>query len=115
MEAIATEVVDTGEKRDACGRRIVLPRERESMIAAYERSGLTQRAFAEREKIGFYRFVSWLKQHRRHRAKSAFVEVKLPGRSVAVSNVEVTLPNGVVVRGGDLEQIAKLVERLARC
>ncbi len=115
MEAVATEVVDTGEKRDARGRRIALRRHREAMIAAYERSGLTQRAFADREGIGFYRFVSWLKQARRRRAKGAFVEVKLPGRSPAVSNIEVALPSGVVVRGMDVEQMAKLVERLYRC
>ena len=115
MEAIATEVVDTGEKRDARGRRIALRRHRDAAIAAYERSGMTQRAFADREGIGFYRFVSWLKQHRRRRAKGTFVEVKMPSHSMAVTNLEVALPSGVVVRGGDVEQIAKLVERLARC
>ena len=115
MEAINTELVETGEKRDARGRRIAVPRHREALIAAYERSGLTQRAFAEREGLGFYRFVAWLKRHRHRRAKSHFAEVSVTRRSALVSNVEVALPNGVVVRVGDVEQIAVLVERLRRC
>ena len=114
MEAITTEVVDTGEKRDARGRRIAAARHRTAVIAAYQRSGLTQRAFAEREGIGFYRFTNWLKRHRRERPPAGFAEVNLvPGR--ATVPVEVTLPDGVVVRGDDLEQIAGLVERLRRC
>lgn len=114
METITTELVETGEKRDARGRRIAVRRQRESVIAAYERSGLTQRAFAAREGIGFYRFVAWLKRHRQRRTKSDFAEVSVARRAPA-SNVEVGLPNGVVVRGADVEQIALLVERLRRC
>ena len=115
MEAIATEIVETGEKRDLSGRRLALHRQRATMIAAYQKSGLTQRAFAEREGIGFHRFVAWLKRHRQQRGKNGFVEVNVPGRTVAPSNLEVVLPSGVVVRGADVEQIAGLVERLGRC
>ena len=115
MESIVTEVVETGEKRDARGRRLAVQRHREAMIAAYERSGLTQRAFAERERIGFYRFTAWLKRHRQERGKNAFVEVKVPRRLAAPGNLEVALPSGVVLRGADVEQIALLVERLSRC
>jgi hypothetical protein len=49
MDAITTEVVDTGRKRDARGRRIVTEAERGALLAAYQQSGLTQRAFARRE------------------------------------------------------------------
>jgi hypothetical protein len=115
MEAITTEVVETGEKRDARGRRIAVRRHRESVIAAYERSGLTQRAFAEREGIGFYRFTAWLKRHRNRRGKRDFVEVRVPSQPTPPSSVEVTWPNGLTVRGSDVEQIATLVERLHRC
>lgn len=117
MDAITTELVDTGEKRDARGRRLAVRRERESLIAAYERSGLTQRAFAEREGIGFYRFVAWLKRDRDRRQKSRFAEVSIAGdkRPTPPSTVEVALPNGVVVRGADVEQMVALVERLRRC
>ena len=115
MDAITTEVVETGEKRDARGRRIAVRRHRESVIAAYERSGLTQRAFAEREGIGFYRFTAWLKRHRQRRGKSDFVEVGVPSRQTPPSSVEVAMPNGLVVRGADVAQIATLVDRLRRC
>jgi hypothetical protein len=117
MNAITTELVETGEKRDARGRRIAARREREALIAAYERSGLTQRAFAQREGIGFYRFVAWLKRHRDGRLQSKFAEVSIAGnkRLTPPSAVEVALPNGVVVRGGDVEQMVALVERLRRC
>lgn len=114
MEAIATEVVETGEKRDAGGRRLAERRHRDAMIAAYQRSGLTQRAFAEREGIGFFRFVAWLKRYRQERGKSGFVEVNVPRQPAEPSKVEVALPSGVVVRGADVEQIARLVERLGR-
>jgi hypothetical protein len=90
-------------------------RHREAMIAAYRRSGLTQRAFAQREGIGFYRFVAWLKRDRQQRGKHDFVEVNGPRRLAAPGNLEVALPSGVVVRGADVEQIAVLVERLGRC
>jgi hypothetical protein len=87
------------------------------LIATYQRSGLTQRAFAQREGIGFYRFVAWLKRDRERRLKSKFAEVSIAGekRPTPPSAVEVALPNGVVVRGADLEQIVALVERLRRC
>lgn len=114
MDAITTELVETGEKRDARGRRIAVRKERESLIAAYERSGLTQRAFAQREGIGFYRFVGWLKRDRRLKNKFAEVSVAADKRPPP-SAVEVALPNGVVVRGADVEQIVALVERLRRC
>lgn len=115
MDTITTELVETGEKRDAQGRRLAVRRHREAIIAAYERSGLTQRAFAEREGIGFYRFVAWLKRHRQRGGKGDFVEVRVPRRQAPQSSVEVALPNGLTVRGADVEQIAVLVERLRRC
>lgn len=101
-----------GEKRDSAGRRVAQRRHQEAVIAAYERSGLTQRAFAEREGIGFYRFVAWLKRHRQGRSKSGFVEVKVPPRVAMTGSLEVILPGGTIVRGADVEQMALLVQRL---
>jgi hypothetical protein len=114
METIAAELVDTGAKRDGRGRRLAQRREREAVIAAYERSGLTQREFAEREGIKFFTFTGWLKRQRAAGPGPAFVRVKLP-RVGAGAGLEVALPNGVVVRGGEVEPIAALVERLSRC
>ena len=115
METIATELVDTGEKRDSRGRRLAIAQHRAAIIAAYERSGLTQRAFAEREGIKFFTFTAWLKRHRQGRTKVRFAQVKVATHSPNSTAVEVALPNGVVIRGGDVEQLVALVERLRRC
>jgi transposase-like protein len=115
MDTIAAEVVDTGEKRDRRGRRIALEHERAKWIEQYERSGLTQRAFAEREGIRFFTFTGWLKRHRQRKGKTRFAEVAVRRPPPLTMAVEIALPNGVVVRGGDIEQIVTLVERLRRC
>src|ERR1700678_4126689 len=101
MEAIAAELVDTGAKRDGRGRRLAVRREREAGIAAYERSGMTQRAFAEREGIKCHTFTGWLKRYRPGGLKAAFARVKVATRAPAL--LEVALPNGVVVRGSEVE------------
>ena len=115
MDTITTEVVDTGEKRDRRGRRIAREQERANWIEEYERSGLTQRAFAEREGIRFFTFTAWLKRHRQRRAKTSFAEVAMARPRLPGAALEVGLPDGVVVRGADIEQLVSLVERLRRC
>lgn len=115
METITTELVDRGEKRDARGRRIIAAPERAALMAAYRVSGLTQREFAQREGVKYYAFVKWLARNRpRQRQQTTFAEVAT-GAVRAGSAMEVALPNGVVVRGGDVEQLVALVERLRRC
>jgi hypothetical protein len=115
MEAIAAEVVDMGAKRDARGRRLAVRREREAVIAAYERSGLTQREFSAKEGIKYFTFAGWLRAHRNRATKRAFAEVKISKRPPPVSILEVGLPGGAVVRGTDVEQIAALVRALGAC
>lgn len=115
MEAIAAEVVDTGQKRDRRGRRLEREQERARWIEEYQRSGLTQRAFAEREGIRFFTFTAWLKRHRDRNAKARFAEVAVARPKPVAAALEVGLPNGMVIRGGDVEQMVMLVERLRRC
>ena len=57
METIAAELVETGAKKDARGRRLAVREEAQAALAAYERSGLTQREFAKREGIKFFTFM----------------------------------------------------------
>jgi len=114
METITAELLDTGAKRDGQGRRLAVRREREAVIAAYERSGMTQREFAQREGIKFHTFTGWLKRYGPGRAKAAFARVKVATRAPSAL-LEVALPNGVVMRGSDAEQLAVLVQRLRRC
>lgn len=112
MKTIATELVESGARKDERGRKIVPKEEREALIAEYEKSGLTQKAFAQREGIKFCTFTAWLMRRKRHQVP-VFAEVALPGGG---SNpVEVILPEGVTVRGSNGELVAAVVTRLLRC
>ncbi|MEO0797477.1 MAG: hypothetical protein AAFX93_20175 [Verrucomicrobiota bacterium] len=111
------EIVDTGLKRDSCGRRIESEVERERLLAAYDVSGLTQKAFAEREGITYSTFIYWLRQRRQKsrsdastQAVNLFQEVSLSPSLTAV--LEVILPDGMVLRGGDAESLAVLAKAL---
>ncbi|WP_309398304.1 IS66 family insertion sequence element accessory protein TnpA [Cerasicoccus maritimus] len=114
------EIVDSGLKRDSVGRRIESDAERERLLEAYDVSGQTQRAFAEQHGLAYNTLVYWLKL-RRHKEQAAgagsksvslFHEVSLP--SVSPSLLEVCLPDGMVLRGGDAESLAALAKAL-RC
>jgi transposase-like protein len=116
MEMIAAELVETGAKKDARGRRLAVREEAQAALAAYERSGLTQREFAKREGIKFFTFTGWLKRYRRPGEKPAFAEVRVatPTPKLAPrSKLTVKLPSGLVVRGTDAAQMADLIKRLA--
>ena len=52
MRSITTEIVDTGSKRDSRGRRVVDGKRRAELLAEYDRSGLTQKAFAQKRTGG---------------------------------------------------------------
>ncbi len=107
------EVVDTGEKRDKRGRRIQRAEHRAAMIAAYARSGLTQRVFAEREGLKFNTFVAWLGRERRRATRPAFAEVAM--KTTQRASVEVAMRDGTVVRSNDPEQLVAVVQRLRQC
>ena len=108
-------LVDTGRKRDARGRRIIPAEERTALLAAYERSGLTQRAFARQEGLNHSTFTAWWQGRRRAGevasgpAKLRFAEVRLPAAS---HGLEVRLADGTVLRGGDATELAALVRAL---
>lgn len=116
MKALTAEVVDTGQKRDLRGRRIVRSEEREALIAAYERSGMTQKAFAAREGVKFCTFTAWLARRRRagQPSRPTFAEVSIPTGAVT-GLVEVVLPDGIVIRGGDAQRVAAIAAQLRRC
>ena len=115
MVTIDTELIE--KKRDERGRKITPRSEREALVKAYEQSGLTQKAFAQREGIKFPTFVSWLQELRRGEArpKVSFAELTAPGVTIApAAALEVQLPDGMIVRGGNAEELARLL-RLVRC
>ncbi len=65
METIETEVLDGGEKQDAKGRRILPEQEWMRVLDEYDRSGMTQKAFARREGINLHTLVAWLGRRRK--------------------------------------------------
>lgn len=119
MASTTTELIDTGTKVDGRGRRIVTPQERDALIAAYRRSGMTQHAFAQREGVKYSTFTSWLQGRRRRAAppnKTVFTEVAmLPGSATATNTpgeLSVQLPDGTLVRGTAAGGIIELIQAL---
>ncbi len=115
MVTIDTELIE--RKRDERGRKITPRGEREALVRAYEQSGLTQKAFAQREGIKFPTFVSWLQDVRRREEppKVSFAELRAPAAMIASSAaLEVQLPDGTILRGCNPEELTRLL-RLLRC
>lgn len=114
--AIETEIIETGEQRGGRGRRITPAARRAEYVEAYRRSGLTQAAFARREGLRYPTFAHWV----RHADKGAstspvrFAQVSWP-RSLpeaAGPRLEVQLPDGTIVRGAEVGELAVLVRAL---
>lgn len=138
METTATtELVETGEKRDVRGRKLVTDERRAELLAEYRRSGMTQTAFALREGIKYSTFCTWWAQAERAagrrpvrpsggaRAKPVtgkkpaikFVEACLPAvgapfAGAAAAGLAVRLPDGTELRGGSAGELAALVRAL---
>ncbi len=115
MEPITTEVVDDKQRRDTRFRRIMAAERRAELLAVYDTSGLTQRAFARREGINFHTFVEWLQRRRRGGGAERpvrFQEISLATAPNAAAVLEVMLPGGLIVRGGNAARVAELVRAL---
>ncbi|HLP01299.1 MAG TPA: hypothetical protein VK163_04680 [Opitutaceae bacterium] len=131
MNATMTEVVEDGRKRDRAGR-VRMPRERrEELLGEYERSGLSQAAFARRAGVRYPTFAHWVQERRRgvHLAAGEataaspsvtprFVELRLPGTPPVppptAAELSVTLPDGLVLRGAEPSSLAALVRELRK-
>jgi len=119
MGAITAELVETGEKRDARGRRVTPQARRREWVQAYRESGLTMAAFARQERINYATFAGWVaKAGKAVPPKSAlrFAEVQLPfvspGPAAVSAALEVRLPDGTSVRGSSVAEVAALVRAL---
>lgn len=114
MDTAEIEVLDQGEKRDTRGRVIQKQEERERLLASFDQSALTQRAFAKREGIKYSTLVWWLKQRReRERGDKPvrFAQYQIGGLAT-MARVEVVLPDGTQVRGSDASAVTELVKAL---
>jgi transposase-like protein len=117
MNIITTEIVDNGEKKDARGHKLITAKERTALIAAYEQSGLTQKAFAMREGVRFSTFTAWLRRYRKQaggRDHPAFTELRLATVRPAWA-MEIALPNGIVIRANQAQSVTTLVSALRSC
>jgi len=119
MGAITAEIVDTGEKRDGRGRRVVPRARRLGIIEAYRASGLTMAGFARREGFNYTTFAGWIAKAGKApatRVPIKFAEVQLPAMRRAVpepgQQLEVQLPDGTVLRGGRVPDLVALVRAL---
>lgn len=118
MGAITAELVDTGEKRDARGRRVTPGERRKQWVQMYRQSGMTMAEFARREKLNYATFAGWVaKAGEPGKVKSPikFTEVQLPFAPPSVSGgdqLEVRLADGTLVRGKGVVEVAALVRAL---
>ena len=119
MGAITAELVETGEKRDARGRRVTPQDRRTQCVQAYRESGLTMAAFARREKINYATFAGWVAKAGKVAAPKSplrFAEVRLPFAPLdppaASAPLEVRLPDGTSVRGSSVVEVAALARAL---
>lgn len=120
MGAIATEIVDRGEKRDAGGRRVFPREERRRLVELYHASGMTVAEFARRESINYSTMTGWVA--RSSKATSVkpmrFAEVHLPERRTepakADERLEVQLTDGTVLRGSNVKDVIAVLRAL-RC
>ncbi len=117
MEAIEAEVLDSG-RRDTRGRRVVSEQEWNQRLEEYDKSGLTQKAFARREGINVHTLVAWLGRRRKRAAVGRqaqpvrFRELSLSSSSPSL--LEVHLPEGLILKGSSPQDLATLVLALKR-
>jgi transposase-like protein len=117
MESIATELVALADKRDVSGRRLTGSARRVAVLRAYDESGMTVRAFAQKEGVNYHTLTTWLGRRRERQAARTEAPVRFtelrPAR-VRPTGLEVALPNGIVIRGQDAQQVAILIKALGR-
>src|SRR5690606_23301696 len=116
MDAIDAELLDSG-KRDARGRQVLPDEEWERLLDAYERSGLTQPAFAWREGINLHTLVGRLGRRRMRRREAVVSPTEIRFKELSLSSglasaLEVHLPDGVVLKGGSPGELAELARAL---
>jgi transposase-like protein len=120
MKATPTEVITPERARDDRGHRLYTRERREELIAAYQESGLTQVAFAQREGIKYSTLTGWLQGRRRATPSAPIPCAAGPLRFVEASTppswrgVEVTLPDGTWLRSGTAGELAELLRMLRR-
>jgi hypothetical protein len=105
----------------APGKRAQRARHWQAVLTRYDSSGLTQRAFCQREGIAYASFVSWLGKRRRTEARTGqtpqpgnFCQLDFGAASCVrlASQLEVVLMDGTVIRGDQPRLIAEVIQAL---
>lgn len=115
MATITAELMCGEEKRDTRGRRIAARERRAQIVAAFEASEMTQRAFARREGVNPNTLARWVWLSRRaavakpEPAAVRFAELKMPIPAGSTWLFEIALPNGGVVRAATASAAAELL------
>jgi transposase-like protein len=114
-----TEIVDVGGKRTQRGHCVLPVAERLRLIAAYHASGMTMAAFARRESIKYATFAGWVSKAARRTVGSSrieFARVQVPEAAArggaSTDTLEVRLPDGTMLRGGGVADLAALIRAL---
>ena len=119
METINAELISGEGKKDQRGRRLMSEARWAELLQEYENSSETQAAYCKRNSINVHTFVARLAKSRREkplagvRAQAGFVEANISNAWLGTGNaLEVVLPDGILIRGGDIEAMAKLVRAI---
>ena len=105
------ELAVVPQARDKRGRRVWSGEERAKLLAAYGRSELTQREFAQREGVNYHTLTAWLMRQRATAGpQPQFVELAVP--PAQPGRLEVVLPGGLLVRGAEPAALAALIRAL---
>ena len=108
---------------DVRGRVLMPAEQRQQILAAFERSGMTGVAFANHVGVKYATFAGWLRHERLARAERPagkrakgvrppvrFIEARMP--AAAPSGLELELPGGVRLRVTDSSQVTLAAELL---
>lgn len=114
MGSVTAEVIDTGERRDSRGRRVVPPAQRQALIAAFRASGVTMAKFARREGINYTTFAGWMQREGATAMGGPikFAELKMPATCPPGGSLEIRLPDGTVVCGSGVADLVTLIRAL---
>jgi len=118
MVTTTTELIDSGEKRDALGRKRTPLERRRELVREYRESGMTQAGFARRAGINYTTFCGWAQaEAKKQNQPVEFAQLRLPAAVPAVApleptELEVRLSDGTSVRGNKAEELAALARAL---
>ncbi|MCD8481301.1 MAG: hypothetical protein LR015_00655 [Verrucomicrobia bacterium] len=121
MQLAEVEICQESGKRDRIGRRVLGPEKWLELLERYDESGLTQLEFSRRECISYGTLVAWLGRRKSGKLKVGLESSMLSREQVAAVKpasmeqmLEVSFPDGVVMRGSDALQLTKLLRGTGR-